>query len=490
MKERPRAPGHRWVVATVMTGAFMGGLNTYIVNVSLPTIAQTFGAEVAMVQWVPLAHLVAITCSLVIFGRASDVWGSQRVYLGGLLTFALGSALCGAAPTALSLVVFRGVQGLGAAMLLSSGQALLVEVFPEGQRGRAMAGMHVAVALGFTLGPALGGLLVEAVGWRWVFSVNVPIGLIAAVVASRVLPAGRRSEPQRLDLAGAALLVAGLVLLLLALTRIQQGALASTSVLLAAGVGILAAFLLVERRTAQPMVDLFRRRAFTAGLLATFLNFIAMASNMFLIPFWLQDQLLLTPSRAGLIMMAVPLTILWAAPVGGWLSDRLGPRVPATAGLILVTATVMLMALLSDGASPLTMIGVLGLYGLGAGLFQSPNNSGVLGAAPQERLGTASGTLATMRQLGQVAGIGIASTVWVTRQQAYLAAGLPGLVAQGAGFRDAFLVLAVAGLLAVVASAVRGRGPSQASQPPAFSHATSTTPTAAPRGVAPSDSGR
>jgi MFS family permease len=119
-----------------MAGTFMGGLNTYIVNVSLPTIAETFGAEVAIVQWVPLSYLVAIMSALVIAGRASDLWGSQRVYTGGLLTFVLGSALCGAAPTAFSLVVFRGVQGLGAAMLLASGQALLAEVFPEGQRGR------------------------------------------------------------------------------------------------------------------------------------------------------------------------------------------------------------------------------------------------------------------------------------------------------------------------------------------------------------------
>jgi len=237
-------------------------------------------------------------------------------------------------------------------------------------------------------------------------------------------------------------------------------------------------FPVVEHRAASPMVDLalFRRRAFTAGLLATFFNFIAMASNMFLMPFFLQGQLLLSPSRAGLLMMAVPMTILWAAPVGGWLSDRLGPRAPATVGLLLVTMTVVLMAALSGGTSALTMGMVLGVYGLGAGLFQSPNNSGVLGAAPQERLGVASGTLATMRQMGQVAGIAIASTVWVAREQAYLATGLPGVVAQGAGFRDAFLVLAVAGLLAVVASAWRGRGGAQASPPPAVSPGGSTAP--------------
>jgi EmrB/QacA subfamily drug resistance transporter len=478
-KASPLAPGHRWVVATVITGTFMGGLDTYIVNVSLPTIAETFDAEVAIVQWVPLAYLVAITSSLVIVGRAADLWGSRRLYMGGLATFVLGSALSGAAPTALSLVVCRGVQGLGAAMLLSSGQALIAEVFPERQRGRALACMHVAVALGFTLGPSVGGLIVETIGWRWVFYVNVPIGLIATVVASRVLPAGQRSQPHGFDLTGAAVLVAGLVLTLVALTKIQQGALASASLLLLLGVGVLAVFPVVEARAAHPMVDLdlFRRRAFTAGLLSAFLNFIAMASNMFLIPFFLQDQLLLSPSRAGLIMMAVPLTILWAAPVGGWLSDRLEPRVPATVGLILVTATVVLMAVLSGGTSSLTMVVVLGVYGIGAGLFQSPNNSGVLGAVPRERLGTASGTLATMRQMGQVAGIAIASTVWVAREQAYLATGLSGLAAQGAGFRDAFLGLAGAGLLAVVASALRGRGALRESQPPALTQDMRTAPT-------------
>src|SRR5712691_9799097 len=153
--------GRWWVLAPIMTGTFMGGLDTYIVNVSLPTIANTLGAEVAVIQWVSLAYLVAITSSLVLCGRAADLWGSRRVYMGGLLIFMLGSALAGAAPTAWSLVVCRGVQGLGAAMLLASGQALIAEVFPEGQRGRAMAWMHVAVALGFTLGPAIGGVLVE-----------------------------------------------------------------------------------------------------------------------------------------------------------------------------------------------------------------------------------------------------------------------------------------------------------------------------------------
>jgi MFS family permease len=320
---------------------------------------------------------------------------------------------------------------------------------------------------------------VETIGWRWVFYVNVPIGLIATVVASRVLPAGQRSQPHGFDLTGAAVLVAGLVLTLVALTKIQQGALASASLLLLLGVGVLAVFPVVEARAAHPMVDLdlFRRRAFTAGLLSAFLNFIAMASNMFLIPFFLQDQLLLSPSRAGLIMMAVPLTILWAAPVGGWLSDRLEPRVPATVGLILVTATVVLMAVLSGGTSSLTMVVVLGVYGIGAGLFQSPNNSGVLGAVPQERLGTASGTLATMRQMGQVAGIAIASTVWVAREQASLATGLSGLAAQGSGLRDTFLGLAGAGLLAVVASALRGRGALRESQPPALTQDMRTAPT-------------
>ena len=377
IQESPRPVMRWWALAIVMIGTFMGGLDTYIINVSLPTIRDSFGSEVAVIQWVPLAYLVAITGSLVIFGRASDLWGSRRLYIAGLLTFVLGSALAGAAPSAWSLVAFRGLQGLGAAMLLASGQSLLAEVFPEQQRGRAMAFMHVAVALGFTSGPSVGGLMVETVGWRWIFYVNVPVGLLAAAVAFRVLPSARREQRRGFDPTSAITLMAGLVLTLVALTRMQQEALGVASVLLVAGVGLLVAFLIVERRSVQPILDLwlFRHRAFTAGLLAAFFNFIAMASNMFLIPFFLQLQLGMSPARAGLIMMAVPVTILWAAPVGGWLSDRLGPRLPATAGLGLVTAAVFSMAALSGGASGLDMIAVLTLYGLGAALFQAPKTA-------------------------------------------------------------------------------------------------------------------
>ncbi|MFQ6028240.1 MAG: MFS transporter [Dehalococcoidia bacterium] len=447
-----------WAYGVVLTGTFMGGLNTYIVNVSLPAIATALEADIAVVQWVLLAYLLAITSSLVIFGRASDLWGSRRVFTAGLLTFVLGSALAGAAPTAWSLVAFRGIQGLGSAMMTASGQALLAEVFPEDQRGRALASMHVAVALGFATGASMGGLLVEALGWRWVFFANLPAGILAALAAAWQLPEVRRARERGSDPAGTALLVVGLVLTLLGLTEVQQSDFRIGSAMLVAGVAVLAAFALVEYRAPHPVLDLrlFRHLGFTAGLLAAFFNFIAMASNMFLIPFFLQLQLGMNPVRAGLVMMAVPLAILWSAPIGGWCSDRLGPRMPATAGLTLVTATVFLMALLGGNASALAMALVLTIYGVGAGLFQSPNNSGVLGSAPRERLGTASGTLATMRQLGQVAGIALASTVWVLREQGYLAAGAVEITAQGAGFRDAFLVLGIAGVLAIAASAVRG----------------------------------
>lgn len=259
-------------------------------------------------------------------------------------------------------------------------------------------------------------------------------------------------------MSGAASLTLGLVGLVFGLTQGSTRGWASPEVagaLLAAGV-VLTTFIAIEQRAPQPIMafGLFRSWPFTAGLLAAFLTFVAMASNMFLMPFLLQQLLALPASRAGLIMAAVPLTILWAAPFGGRLSDRLGPRLPATAGLALVTAAVFLMTALRADTPPVAAAAVLVLYGASAGLFQAPNNSAVLGAAPPERRGVASGMLATMRQLGQVVGITVAGLLWTARRDSYQAR-LPEPEAVALGFRDAFLVLAAVGAAATVISWAR-----------------------------------
>ncbi|GIW07521.1 MAG: MFS transporter [Dehalococcoidia bacterium] len=452
------ATGRGRALAVVLVGTFMGGLDTYVVNLALPTVAGALQTDIGAVQWVVLAYLLGITGLVVTFGRAADIYGTRPVFAAGLLTFTLGSALGGVAPGIGWLVAARGLQGLGAAMMTAAGQAIVVELYPEGERGRAFGWLHVAVSAGFTAGPTVGGYLIDQVGWRSVFFVNVPIGLLAALGAVRFLPQGQRQKGQSFDLPGAATLTVGLVAVLLGLSRAPKvgwGSAEFLVALLVAGV-LLGSFVVIERRAAQPIVDLalFRRWPFTAGLLAACLTFVAMASNMFLVPFLLQQLLALPATQAGLVMIAVPLTILWVAPVGGRLVDRLGPRQPATAGLALVTVAIVLLAMVRADTWPAWAAVVLALYGAGAGLFQAPNNSAVLGAAPPERRGVASGTLATMRQLGQVVGVAAAGALWAGRREAY-SARLPAEEALELGFRDAFLGLALVGAVAALLSWTR-----------------------------------
>lgn len=393
----------RAVLLVVLLATAMSNLDQSIVGVALPTLRAVFRVEVGLIQWVVLAYQLAIVATLLVAGRLADLLGARRVFLGGLGLFTLASGLCGLALTAGQLIAFRGLQGLGAAMLLASGQALLTDAYPATRRGTAMGRMHMAVAVGLTAGPGLGGLLIDLAGWRAIFLVNLPIGFFALWLGWRRLPRTTR------------------------------------------------------RPLAGPLLDpsLVRCWPLTAGLLAAFLAFVALASNMFLIPFVLQSLMGLSPARAGLVMIAVPLTILVVAPLSGRLTDRVGPRWPATIGIGLVTVAILMMAQLRSGPAVAFAVLTLVFYGVGAGLFQAPNNAAVMNNAAVSARGLVSGALALARSLGQIAGVALASAVWGWRQALYRDS--PGTVdSLTSALRDAFLVLAAVALAATVVSLLRG----------------------------------
>ncbi len=433
--------------------AFYGGL----LRVALPVIRAELSADVADVQMVSLAGLVAVTATVVAFGRAADVVGARRVYSTGLVFFAAGGVLSAWAPTLGWLVGGQAVQGFGGSMCVGSGTPLIVRAFGPEERGRVVAGTHMAVAVGLAAGPAVGGLVVEHLGWRVAFVSLVPPALALAALALARLPADAPSGPrQHFDLAGAAVLAGALGVLLIGIDQGGRGGLRGGGLLTVVVVTLaaLVVFVVVERHSPQPVVDvgLFASRGFSAGLAASFLNFIAMASNMFLLPFFLQEVLGQSASGAGAVMMVVPAAILVVAPLAGTVADRVAPRLPATLGMAIITLAVWLMAGLRPGVSLTRIVAVLVLYGIGAALFQSPNISGVLGSAPADRLGVASGTLSTVGRLGQVAGIAVAGNVW----QGGLGPGGQSAQAAPAAFQRAFLVLAAFGALAAVASWLRG----------------------------------
>jgi EmrB/QacA subfamily drug resistance transporter len=471
---------HRWwVLGTVGIGIFMSTLDASIVNISLPTIMGYFKASLAMSEWVILSYLLVITGLLLPLGRLADMTGRKKVFRLGFILFSLGSALCALSQNPSQLILFRSLQAVGAAMLMANSFAIVTAVFPPTERGRALGINGTIMAIGFTIGPTLGGFLVSTLGWRSIFYVNVPVGVIGTLMAAYVLKEHLVSSPmqdkQSFDFLGAALIVTGLTALLLGLTTGQEGDWGSPPVIveLAVAAITLALVPIWEAKTSQPLVDLtlFKNRLFSFGNIAGFLSFLGTSANLFLMPFFLQLSLGQSPLHAGLLMTPTALAITVVAPLSGWLSDRLGARVLSSLGLAINAATLFWISTLTRQATYQDVLVRLVVLGVGQGLFQSPNNSSVMGSVPRHSLGVAGGFLSMMRNIGQVVGMALAGTILASTMVAIVGhASFEALQAGSvsgeraaiqaafmAGMQRAYLVAAVISFLGLWTSLVRGK---------------------------------
>ncbi len=358
-------------------------------------------------------YLLTISSLLLFYGRLGDIVGYRRVYLLGLGGFVVTSGLCGLAPTAEWLIAFRALQGLAAAMMMAVPFALITTAFPTQERGKALGINAISISAGLAIGPSLGGFITSVLGWRFVFLINIPVGLLGLLFGMRVLPS-TRGENAPVDWLGAVSGFLALFALLVFVNRAQTGQVPGPfwAVLALASWAALV-FWTAERKVASPLIDLslFKNRVFGLGLLAALWSFMSQYVLVFLTPFYLQRVLLLPANKVGLVMTASPLAVTVVAPLSGTLSDRIGTRGLAFLGAAISAAALALMAHLPASAKPLDVAWRLALFGIGTGLFQSPNNSAVMGSAPKPRLGTASGVLATMRNVGMVLGIAIAGLV-------------------------------------------------------------------------------
>jgi EmrB/QacA subfamily drug resistance transporter len=462
-----------WALAAVGSGVFMSTVDGSIVNIALVTLQNYFGAGLHEVEWVVLAYLLGITCLLPSMGRLGDMIGKRRVYVAGFVVFTVSSALCGAAWSVQSLVLFRVLQAIGAAMIQSLGPALLVTAFPAKERGQALGYIGTIVAAGILTGPVLGGLLLRVSGWQSIFFVNIPIGIAGVLLTLRALEDDSRRTAQRFDIGGALLLAGGLLLVLLALTEGQVWGFADwkTIACLVLGLAGLVAFVAWERRVEAPMItlSLFGNQLFSLSLLAAFMIFLAGSFNFLLLPFYLQNVLGYDPQTTGLTLIASPIALSLVSPLSGRLSDRIGTRWLGVAGLAITALALWSFSTLTTNSTQLDVIGRLVLMGIGFGLFQSPNNSTIMGSAPRSALGVASSLLAVMRTLGQTTGIAIAGAVWaagVTAAAGQLyepitAAPPEALVA---GLRVAFLLAAALAAAAIVPTILRA-APAPTEQP-------------------------
>ncbi len=468
---------NKWaVLAIVAVGIFMATLDTSIVNISLPTIAHYFGVALSgAIEWVIIAYLVVIAGVLLTIGRLADMIGRKPIWIAGLVIFTTGSAICGAAPSLGLLIAARGLQGLGGALLMSISPAMLTNAFPARERGRALGLNAVVVALGVSVGPTLGGIITEHLTWRWIFYVNVPIGVIGFVASMRVLTEHMRWGRGRFDPLGAVLLAIGLIALTMGLSFGQEWGWTSPLLLgtLVVGITALLALVVVERRVSDPIIDLalLRGRVFLSANASLILSFLALFAVSFMLPFYLEELRGFSTEQAGLLLTPLPLTIAVLAPFSGILADRIGTRWLAAGGLAVACLGLVLISQLNAQSSVWDIVWPLVVTGAGQAMFQSPNNSALLGAAPREQQGSASGFLATGRVVGQslsvalagaiFAGLGGAAAGQVLATQQYnhaLSAAQVSALQQtfAYGFHAAFITCAVIAAIGIFASLVRG----------------------------------
>lgn len=410
----------KWYVLTaVAMGIFLATIDSSIVNIALPTLVKDFQTDFAVVQWVVLAYLLTLTSLLLSFGRLADMVGKKPIYLVGFVIFTVGSVLCAISPGIYWLIAFRILQAIGATAILALGMAIVTEAFPREERGRALGITGSVVSIGIIIGPALGGLILAFLSWHWVFLVNLPVGILGIWLVFRNVPFIQPPGEQRFDFIGAGLLLIGLLAFLFALTIGQQAGFQDRLVL---GLGLLAfivfgLFLYYESRTPQPMIDLkiFRNLQLSINLTTGFITFIAIAGSTLLMPFYLENILGYDTKMVGILMAVVPIAMGVVAPISGNLSDRFGSRSITIIGLAILTLGYYLLSKLSMNSSAQQYILLFLPIGLGMGIFQSPNNSAIMGTASRNRLGIVSGMLAVTRTLGQTTGIAVIGALWASR---------------------------------------------------------------------------
>ncbi len=426
------------------SGIFLGTIDSSIVNVALPTMAEELDTTFAAVQWVVVSYILTLATLTLSIGRLGDIIGKKPIYTSGFAVFTLGSVLCGMAPSIGWLVGFRVAQAVGASMLFALGMAIITQAFPASERGRALGISGALVSIGIVIGPTLGGFIVDQWSWRWIFFVNLPIGIFGTMAAYRFVPAIPAPGGQRFDFLGAGIFFAGLLSVMLGLSLAQSRGFGSTIVLTLLAVGLVAfmLFVFVERRVGQPMLDLtlFRNRLLTINLLTGWMTFFAISGMFILVPFYLENALGASPRQVGLLIAPAPLFLGLSAPISGAISDRIGPRRVLVVGLVVLVGAYLAIQLL-HADSPMWMIMVvMAPAGLGMGVFQSPNNSAVMGSARAERLGVTSAMLGISRNTGQLTGIAVLGALWAMRVSYHHGATIdaqsaPGF-AQAAALRD------------------------------------------------------
>lgn len=410
-------PKPQLVLCSICLGLFMVALNQRALLVALPTLTRLFQTNLATIQWALLAYDLTLIGLVLTLGRLGDLFGRKRTYAGGYFLFVCGSALCGISQSPAQLIAFRILQGIGSSMLVANGRAILSEVFPTEQRGKALGFASMAFHVGFLTGPTLGGFLIDTIGWRWNFFANIPVGLFGVYLAWKLLvEARRKSVPVRVDIQGAFLLLVTNTSFLYALNQLPHLGVRHPSVLapLLASMLALVLFIWTELRAEMPILSLalFRSRLFSAANLSLFFITSTQSAISFLMPFYLQIIMGYTATQMGWIIITNSAVVVIMAPLAGWLSDRLGSRLLCTLGAALIVTGQYFIAFLTLESTAIRIMLPLVLTGLGWAAFNSPNQSAILGSVPRDKIGSASGMSVTTARIGGATGTALSATLF------------------------------------------------------------------------------
>ncbi|UCB42918.1 MAG: MFS transporter [Dehalococcoidales bacterium] len=453
---------YKWLaLLTVSIGTFMATLDASIVNISLPRLGVVFDTELSVVLWVTVAYLLVSVGLVLTLGKVGDLFGRKRIYVTGLAIFTVGLVLCWISQSVVQLILSRIVQGVGAAMTVALSNAIVTDVFPDQERGKALGILGAVVSAGLLSGPILGGPLLDALDWPSIFYVRVPVGIISVIMAFVLLKEQRSTDTSlKFDWGGAGTLFGGLACLLLFLNLGSKQGFTDIPILgmCAGAVVLLGLFIIIERRASQPILNLglFRSRIFTSGIVSMGIMFLCISANTFLTPFYLIHGLGRSYAQSGPFFAVISSTTLIVGPVSGWLSDRIGSRILCTIGMTFVSLALFLLSRLGIESSTPEILLRFALLGFGLGMFSSPNNSSIMGSVPRESLSTGSAMIATVRQVGMSCGIAIAGAIftWLTGDVPIKILPAPSIVN---AFQDSLLIASIICSVAIIASWARGR---------------------------------
>lgn len=396
------------IVLVIALGSFMAGLDATIVNIALPSIAKAFSVPTVVASWVLNAYLIILVSLLLAAAKIGDIKGYKKIFLIGFAIFTAGSALCGIAPSVESLIIFRMVQAVGGAVIAALGSVMVTSYLGKQVLGQALGLVAMFTMLGVALGPVIGGFLTSAFSWRFIFLVNIPVGIIALLAGVSMIPPKNPVSPgSRLDLAGVVLVFVALSTLVTGLNNLQGGEVGNGGIFLLIAIVFLVLFYLREKRAEEPLItlSLFRNTAYSFQNIAIMLLQVGLAGVMFLMPFYLEIVKELPTGTSGAILLALPVGNILTGPIAGKISDVIGTKKPIMLGFIVMVIALFLLSTLSVRSHTGEAGFYLFILGAGAGIAYAPLNSALMGVSPETGRGMTSGLIKMMTNLGSTLGI-------------------------------------------------------------------------------------